>query len=330
MTQLTVDTETAFAEIVDDLTRRGFLAGGLTAAAVLGLAACGSDDTAGSTPRGAAKTRAMKTVYGTVDLPANPQKILPFDFPEACALLDLGMTPLGRPTYMPAFPAYTTALTGVPTIDDPTSGDLDLEKIASLAPDLIVGDDWADPKQQRQPYPKLSAIAPTAIFEWQQAAGNWPDLAAQTAQAVGRSKQLDALKKKYDDTAASIKQENAAVLSAMTWDLIDCGKDQWDLYSAASSHGGVLTAAGVVLGAGGRQSDGYKQYSLEQLGLLGKTDVIVTTPDSLPFLKKQRIFAGLPAVKAGRVYTTTLFFPASYGIAQALLADLATFVKGMK
>lgn len=327
MTSTLTDLDSEFAQIVDELTRRGFLAGGLGAAALLGLAACGSSAASGDgTSSGAApKTLTVPTIHGNVRVPADPQRVIAFAFPEACALLDLGITPAGRPGYMPNFAAYNSALKGVAVIDEQSTGELIIEKIASLTPDLILGDDWVDPAKQRIPYDKLSTIAPTAIFAWEQAAGNWPDLAAQTAAAVGKGAALAALKSGYEDRARSIKTQYADLFGSMRWDLIDCGADYWDLYSANSSHGKVLVGAGVPLAAGASQTDGYKQYSLEQLNILADTDVIVTTAVSLPFLRKQKLFTNLPAVKAGRVYTTDLFFPASYGIALALLQDLATF-----
>lgn len=316
------------------MTRRGLLAGGIGAAALLGLSACGSsDDSAGShspgsgsapRPSSAATSRRVSTLHGEVTVPAAPKRIVPFDFPEVCALLDLGITPVGRTTYVPDFAAYSTALKGVPAIDEASSGNLAIEKIAALRPDLIIGDDWADPGKQRAPYATLQKIAPTAVFAWEQAAGNWPALAAQTAAAVGRTAELKALQATYADKAATTKSRYAALLAATRWDVIDCGKDSWDLYSANSSHGKVLAGAGLRLGAGASQSDGYQQYSLERLGMLSATGAIITTPASLPFLRGQPLFTALPAVKAGRVYTTSLFFPASYGIATALLDEFAT------
>jgi iron complex transport system substrate-binding protein len=318
------DVDAAFARIVDELSRRGFLIGSATAAALLGLAACGGSSSGGGSPSsGASGTTRISTLHGDVDVPADPKRIVTTDFPEACALLDLGITPVGRTSYVPNFPAYTTALANVPTVDEAQSGSLVVEKIAALTPDLIVGDDWADPSKQRVPYSDLAPIAPTALFEWQQAAGNWPTLAARTAAAVGKAAAMDALKKKYDDRAAAIKSANAALFARTSWDIIDCAQSSWDLYSAASSHGQVLTAAGVPLGAGKSQTSGYVQYSLEQFDLLANTDVIVTTTASMPYLQAQPGFTGLAAAKAGRVYATDLFFPASYGIAQALLEDLA-------
>jgi iron complex transport system substrate-binding protein len=317
VTETDTDTDRAFVEIVDELTRRGLL-GGLGAAGALALVGCGSSPDPAPP---AARSRTVQTVFGDVEIPLKPTRIVAANFPEACALLDLGVTPIGRPSYMPALPAYDSALAGVPTVDDP-SGMPRVEKIAALGPDLIVTADWADPSQRQTPYDELSAIAPTAVFAWEQAAGNWRDQAADTAAAIGKTAELNALTARYADRAAELSDRYAGLFADTRWDLVDCFKTGWDLYGQASSHGGVLTEAGVRLAAAASQSDGYREYSFERLGMLAETDVIVTTTVSMRYFEKQDAFAQLPAVQAGHVYPTDLFFPASYGIALALLDDL--------
>jgi len=311
------------ARIVDELTRRGFLTGIAGSVALLGLTACGSKGTVSTAPA-PAPIRRVSTIHGDVELPASATRIVATDFPEVCTLLDLGIVPVGRTSYVPDFAAYTATLKDVPSIDEAQSGELLVEKIAALNPDLVVGDDWADPAKQRVPYDKLSKIAPTALFAWEQAAGNWPALATQTADAVNKTAELAVLKAKYAARASSIKTSDADLFARTRWDIIDCGQDSWDLYSKASSHGHVLTEAGVPLNAGKTQTSGYQQYSLERFDLLKSTDVIVTTTASLPYLDKLEAFTSLPAAKGGHVYATDLFFPASYGIALAFLDDLAT------
>jgi iron complex transport system substrate-binding protein len=271
-------------------------------------------------------TRKIETIHGSVEIPADATRIVALDFPIACALFDLGVTIVGRSAYIPAFAAYTDAAQDVAVVES-DSGELDLEKVAALHPDLILSDDWKDPAKQLLPYDKLTAIAPTAVFEWQQAGGNWRSEADSTAEAVGRTPQLDNLKQNYADRCAAIKSAQSSVLTTTHWDLIDAGADSWDLYGPTSSHGKVLVDAGVQLGAGATQTDGYVQYSLERLDLLAKSDVIFTTTVSLPFLKAQSVFNNLPAAQAGRVFTTDLFFPASYGIALALLDAVETDCK---
>jgi len=323
-----LDVDSRFGQIVDDLTRRGLLGSTLGGVAAVGLAACGTAGTATHTGT-SASTRKVSTLHGYVEVPAKPTRIVALDFPEVCALLDLGIVPVGRPSYVPDFGPYSAKLKDVPVVTD-ASGLPVVEKVAALSPDLIVGDDWADPKQRRAPYQELSTIAPTTLFEWQQAAGNWPDLAAETAGAVNQSSAMTALKNKYDTRAAAIASKHAALFAATRWDLIDCSDKVWDLYSKASSHGAVLTHGGVRLTAGATQTTGFKEYSFERFSLLRDTDVIVTSTPSLPMAKKQPTFTVLPAVRSGRIFTTGLFFPASYGVALGLLDQLDAFCMTLK
>ena len=168
-----------------------------------------------------------------------------------------------------------------------------------------------------------AAIAPWGIFSWVQSAGNWQQQAADTAAAVNKSAAMVALKHRFTQRSAGIAGTYRSMLARTKWDLIDCFATGWDLYGAASSHGQVVTSAGVRLNAARALTGGYREYSFERFDLLADTDVVLTTSASLPFLKKQPAFTRLPAVKAGHVYPTDLFFQASYGIALALLDDLA-------
>ncbi|BBA96287.1 hypothetical protein RVR_1518 [Actinacidiphila reveromycinica] len=307
-------------------SRRGFLGTSAGAAALLGLSGCGSSSSpaSSSSPTGghASGSRTVATLHGDVKVPADPQRIVALQFPEACALLDVGVRYVGRPDYMPAFDTYTKADASVARVVD-TSGAPDLEKIAGLRPDLIITSDWKDPKLQQQPYARLAEIAPTLVFEWQKAAGNWRAEAVATAAAVGRTARLDALKKSYADACASIRSQYAKVLAATRWDLVDGNGSVWDLYGPNSSHGRVLVDAGVRLAAGATQKDGFVEHSLEDMSsLLGGTDVLFTTGVSLAKLRTEQVFKKLPAVQHSDVFTSDLFFPASYGIAIALLADV--------
>ncbi|MGC4192710.1 MAG: hypothetical protein QM589_16325 [Thermomicrobiales bacterium] len=106
----------------------------------------------------------IETIHGSVTIPAHPTRILPVNFPSAVTLLELGVTPVGITSYLPELAPGIASPEGIPVIDS-ESGELNLELIASLKPDLIVGSDWKDPSQQQVFYEVLSRIAPTALFE---------------------------------------------------------------------------------------------------------------------------------------------------------------------
>ncbi|ODT97916.1 MAG: hypothetical protein ABS81_29065 [Pseudonocardia sp. SCN 72-86] len=303
-------------------SRRRFLAGLGATAAGLGVAACSGP--AGSAPVAAA-TVTVDTLKGPVVVPAAPQRIVAVSFPEAMALLDVGITPVGRPTYLPPLPAYAEAMK-LPTIDEAASPVV--ERVAALKPDLIIGSDFAPDSsvaaQRTMPYEQLSKLAPTLLFEWKAAAGNWPVEATQTAAAVGRSAQMDALASRMHERAAAIRSTHADVLSRTTWDLISWqpGND-WFVYSPESSHGKVLAEAGVRFGAAAGQTDNFKAWSLERFDVLARTDgVIVQMVNGANPLPGQAAYDALPLVKAGHAYDTTWFFPAGYQAAMLLLDDL--------
>ena len=108
------DMDAEFDRVVARWSRRGLLGGLGVTVAVPGLVGCGSSDN--SPDKKVAKTSASRiapTIHGDIEVPTNPARIVSLNFPEGCALLDLGITPVGRPNYMPAFGAYTAALNGV-------------------------------------------------------------------------------------------------------------------------------------------------------------------------------------------------------------------------
>ncbi|HEU0165970.1 MAG TPA: ABC transporter substrate-binding protein [Thermomicrobiales bacterium] len=274
-------------------------------------------------------TRTIATIHGDVTVPANPTRIISVNFPSSVTLLELGVAPVGITSYLPILPPSIKKPEGIPAIDDATTGDLNLELIASLKPDLIVGSDWLDPSLQQAPYADLTKIAPTALFEWKQAAGNWPIEAAGCAAAIGKSTELAALKGKYDTHSASIKSTYADVIAQFTWDVISGSDANWYLYGPTSSHGAVAVAAGIRLNAAAKQTDGYVEESFEQLNLLAETDVLLVQQASAEMLNAQATYTALPAVKAKHAFASQYFFPSSYGISDALLDDIETALKSL-
>ncbi|MFT4041281.1 MAG: ABC transporter substrate-binding protein, partial [Thermomicrobiales bacterium] len=206
----------------------------------------------------------------------------------------------------------------------------DLEQVAALKPDLIVGADWLDPADQSIPYEQLSVIAPTALFEWRQAAGNWPVEAAGVAAALGKEAQMDALREDYEAYAAEINETYAGQLAAFTWDLVSATPSNWYLYGPSSSHGQVAAAAGVKFGAAATQGEGYIEESLERFDLLANTDVLMAPmpgEGGLDVLDDVPTFQSLPALRNGRTFATAYFFPSSYGLSTAFLGDVAAALK---
>jgi len=265
----------------------------------------------------------VKTIHGAVTVPANPQRVVAIGFPSAVTLLEIGVMPVGRTFYLPKLAPDTMDPKDIPVIES-AAGELDIELIASLEPDLIVGSDWTDSSLQNPMYEELPRIAPTVIAEWTQAAGNWRVEAALCAEAVGKSTELANLQRAYETQVETIKSTYADAIASLSWDVISGGTDsgKWYLYSATSSHGKVIAETGIQLKAAAGQEDGFMEYSIERFDVLKDTDVLLAPTENKEPLLEQATFSILPAVHANHLFTTDYFFPSSYGISTALLHDV--------
>ncbi|MFI0731899.1 ABC transporter substrate-binding protein [Streptomyces sp. NPDC021225] len=181
--------------------RRGTAAVALAFAAALSLAACGSSsdgDKEGSGGQGdkksvskdgkdfasaAEKTAAMGTdagpgqwprtidhAMGKTELKAQPKRVVVLDVGELDNVVSLGIKPVGlAPTEgSPELPSYLKKEAGSPK-NVGTINNLNLEAIAGLKPDLILGSQL----RAADKYDELSKIAPTVFsirpgFTWKQ------------------------------------------------------------------------------------------------------------------------------------------------------------------
>ncbi|WP_330242457.1 ABC transporter substrate-binding protein [Streptomyces sp. NBC_00525] len=183
--------------------RRGTAAVALAVAAALSLAACGADssgDDQGSSARGtkdsksvakggkdfgdaAEKTaalgtdaqpgewpRTVKHAMGSTEIKAQPQRVVVLDVGELDNVVSLGVKPVGlAPTEgSPELPSYLKKDAGTPK-NVGTINSLNLEAIAALKPDLILGSQL----RAANSYDELSQIAPTVFsirpgFTWKE------------------------------------------------------------------------------------------------------------------------------------------------------------------
>jgi iron complex transport system substrate-binding protein len=112
--------------------------------------------------------RTITHANGTARLEVKPTRVVVLDSGELDAVLSLGLTPVGmaNPNRQP--PTYLAdRIAGVPNVGDVS--DLDLEAIAVLRPDLILGSKL----RVDQVYQQLNAIAPTVLsirpgFPWKE------------------------------------------------------------------------------------------------------------------------------------------------------------------
>lgn len=200
-------------------TRRTLAAAALLLAAPLLLAACGSDpepgpeSDAGAAPTSAGSQDAAFPVtvtheYGETTVPADPQRVVSVGVTEHDVLLALGVTPVAVTEWYGEQPSATwpwaQELLGdaEPEVLETADG-FELEKIAALAPDLIVG---TNSGMSRGEYEKLSQIAPTVagVAGGSRFFSPWRDQTRLIAQAVGRAEEGEAVIERVDTRYAEV------------------------------------------------------------------------------------------------------------------------------
>ncbi|WP_405012641.1 ABC transporter substrate-binding protein [Kitasatospora sp. NBC_01539] len=326
-------------------TRRRLAAVSLSAAAVLTLAACGSDggkdaapagDTAGS-GSAAAGPVVVEATNGKVTVPAGVKRIVSISYATG-ALLDLGVQPVGTSTLdennpVELLPAQKEAAAKIEPIG---SGiEINIEKVASLKPDLIVVEgatafDWG--------VKKLEGIAPTLYFGIETPV-DLLNAQEKIATAVGKDAEFAKLKADYDAKAAQIKATYAGRLNSVKWTIASSyGGGEFLVDTSTSWVGRVLKDAGATFSQA--SADGKEHevtYSTEKLDVLADADIVLVprmaatgeVPQDTKDLDKQPAWQNLKAVKAGKVLPVTYATSDRYGTSIDVLNQIETILKGL-
>lgn len=125
---------------------------------------------------------------GETCVPMQPRRVVALDHSAAGNLLSLGVTPIGVPSNL--LPELAELIPDVPRLGQ--SGQINLEALAVLQPDLIIGAHWG----MEGIYDKLAAIAPTVVFEMQ-TTGDWQRPFRFHGQVLGLETQVEAMLEQY-------------------------------------------------------------------------------------------------------------------------------------
>jgi iron complex transport system substrate-binding protein len=136
---------------------------------------------------------------GTTEVPDNPQRVVILTNEGTEALLAVGIKPVGAVRSWLGDPWYghiAAEMTDVVVVGEESA--VNLEVVASLQPDLIIG----NKVRQEKIYEQLSAIAPTVLSE--RLRGDWrPNLELYT-RAVGKKAEGKALLAAFDARVAAL------------------------------------------------------------------------------------------------------------------------------
>lgn len=191
------------------LSRRLFLGAG-SALVAASLVACGN--TADPEPAASSEHGAViEHKYGETTVPADPQRVVSVGANDIDTMLALGTVPVGNLYWYGASEdgvwPWARELAGDQTIE--AIGDMsgvNLEKIASLEPDLIIGTYTGMTEQQ---YEQLSEIAPTVAqpADYPDWGVPWDVQAVTIGKALGKEDQAQQL---VGDLQAKVEEVRAA------------------------------------------------------------------------------------------------------------------------
>ncbi len=285
---------------------------GAVLAALLGttlvLSACGGtgDDSAGS----AAAKRTVTAGNGSVEVPADPKRVVTIGN-TTLPLIDMGGAPVGVTAVDAAelslIPEKQKATYEAATDLGPSGDQVDMEKLASLKPDLILAQLPASEFEQIKK--QLEAIAPTAFWGLDV---EWKTFADALADAGNVTDGLGAQKAQFTEKLAEMQKTYSKVIADTSFVNVDrWGSSDPGTFSIADF--GCVEIAQDDLGmdfpkaAAGQDPLGWTSLPFEQIAGLSKYDAITYPVDAkgnptetFAPVVGTNTWKALPAVKSGR------------------------------
>lgn len=292
------------------LSRRTLLAG-TSAVGVAALAACSDSTTSGSTagtPTGSADAgTTVDTLFGPVEVPADPQAVVALGWGDMETCLALGTQVVGTSDWLAyggdgVGPWAQDLVTRTP--EQLGTMELSYEAVAALTPDLIL-DTRSDNTQDK--YDKLAAIAPTVgppAGLTQLYGTSWQDQVTLVAAALAKDAEgatlISDLEAKFAAAAAANPQFAGKTVTVGTF-----YSGGWGAYVTGDGRVDFMEALGFTANPQieALKGDSFSvSLSAEQLSLLD-ADLVVMFPigASAAEITADPVLQALPATQAGRL-----------------------------
>lgn len=185
----------------------------------------------------ASATRTVTHLLGTVEIPANPQRIVAISPCVLEATLSLGVQPVGGSHWnwqQPYLKELVDTIENVGWIPNPS-----LESILVLKPDLILGVSY-----QEAEYEQLSHIAPTVLVN-EQGSGSWKELFKQTAEVLKKTEAANQVLDKYYKRLKTLNQQLNGKAQDLQISVAAIYQGQINLYFKDHFPGTILEDAGL-------------------------------------------------------------------------------------
>lgn len=222
---------------------------------------------------GPSMAREITHAMGTTEVPDNPQRVVVLTNEGTEALLAVGVTPVGAVESWKGDPWYDYLM---PMMGEVTllgaEGSVNLEVLATLEPDLILG----SKVRQEQVYDQLSAIAPTVMTETLGAV--WQDNLRVYADALGKAGEADAVLDAFDARIAAIS-DALGEATADEISLVRFSPARTRMYLKESFPGAIIDAIGFKRPQS-QDKDGFAEdLTKERIPELGATRIFYFSPD---------------------------------------------------
>lgn len=295
------------------LLRRRWALAALAAVALVPVA-CGTDagsegaDDAGGPAGGFPVT--VEHNFGSTSIPDAPQRVVSVGYSDHDALLALGVVPLAVREFFGEQPDATWPWAQDELGDaDPAVLDvaeLDLETIASLEPDLIVG---VSSGMKDDEYERLAQIAPTLSrpSEFTDYGVPWQDQTRVIGRALGKQARAEALVTGLEQRFAAAREQNpefggrTAIVARPSTE-----PGQFFVFGRQDSRSRFLESLGFEIDAEVAKLAGDEftaTISTEQLELLNAADVVIWNVDTQAdrdAVEGNPIYQQLEVTRAGR------------------------------
>lgn len=261
--------------------------------------------------------------YGETVAPQKPQRIFAADQPTLEILLALGVRPVGGVAEAAFPPALEAAAEGIVLLEVPNDT-LNLESVAQLQPDLILGYGFLGYNEDPDLWAQFNTIAPTLSFLGDPYSLLWQQGLRDVAQLLGIAERAEQVLAAYETDLATIRAQIQQRIGAETVAVIEARPEAIQLYSPGYYLNGLhlpyftaswafvdlqlMPAPEVQALATQKDFFGRTEVSLERLPSLEADHLFVFSrsitggAEALSQLLEQPLWQTVPAVQAGNAY----------------------------
>jgi iron complex transport system substrate-binding protein len=253
-------------------------------------------------------TRAFQDDSGeSVTIPVTPQRVVALDDRTIEAVLAVGGSLVGAVGRYPdqIVPSdFEHLMTGVENIGIQPN----IETIARLEPDLIIGQSWifegiGEELRQIAPVVKLDYWTDDTYTVIQ-----WEEHFRRVADAVGRTERAEEELERLENAIKAFRTDFPGDVASTELSVIQLQRDQWFYFTPLSLPGKIVEHIGFARPAAQHNSETDRVYLSHELLSVADGDVIITTldrkenSDGLAGLTSGQLWQSLEAVQAGNVY----------------------------